>query len=82
MYFYNTGFTGLVSNKGNFPLVYQKGFQIKPGHNNVISLTATVTLASEQLRSLAPWRRNCIFEDETQNLTIHKVDITNNFFFK
>jgi hypothetical protein len=56
-------------------LVYQKGFQIKPGHNNLISLTATVTLASEQLRSLAPWRRNCIFDDETQNLTIHKVDL-------
>ena len=25
------GFTGLVSNKACFPLVYQKGFQIKPG---------------------------------------------------
>jgi amiloride-sensitive sodium channel len=63
------GFTGLISAKGSFPLINQRGFQIRPGHNNLISLTATMIEASPDLRTLVPWRRNCIFNDETQNLT-------------
>ena len=66
------GFTGLISNSRCFPLIYQKGFQIRPGFNNLISLTATKVEAQHSLKNLQPWRRNCLFRDETENLTLHK----------
>jgi hypothetical protein len=65
------GFTGLISAKGSFPLINERGFQIRPGHNNLISLTATMIEPSHDLRSLEPWRRKCVFNDETQNLTAY-----------
>ena len=34
------------------------------------------------LRSLPPWRRNCIFEDETLNLTLHKEYSQTNCFLE
>jgi len=76
------GFTGLVSYKGSFPLVYQRGFQIRPGHNNLISIGATMIEASQNLRSLEPWRRKCLFHDETQNLTIYKEYTQSNCFLE
>ena len=77
-----TGFTGLISAKGCFPLISQKGFQIRPGHNNLISLSATMIEASQDLRSLQPWRRKCIFNDETQNLTLYKEYTQSNCFLE
>ena len=66
------GFVGLISGKGDFPMVKSKGFFIRPGHVNYVSLTATMIEAKQDLRSLEPWRRKCIFSDETQNLTLHR----------
>ena len=76
------GFTGLISYKGSFPLVYQRGFQIRPGHNNLISIGATMIEASQNLRSIEPWRRKCLFHDETQNLTIYKEYTQSNCFLE
>ncbi len=76
------GFTGLISYKGSFPLVQQRGFQIRTGHNNLVSLTATVIQANDNIKSLPPWRRNCIFSDETVNLTFHKEYTQSNCFLE
>ena len=32
----NQGFIGTVTSKGSFPLTYQDGFQILPGHTNMV----------------------------------------------
>ena len=46
--------------------------QIKPGHSNLIALSATKIDADPGIRTLAPDRRNCRFDDETENMTIHR----------
>ena len=47
-------------------------FQLKPGHNNIIALSATKIDSSEDIRSIEPSRRNCLFPDENKNLTMHR----------
>ncbi len=41
-------------------------FQIKPGHNNMISLSATKVDADPSIESIEPERRKCIFPHENQ----------------
>jgi len=66
------GFIGLVHNRGSFPLVSRYGFQIKPGSNNLVALSAVMVNASENIRSIDPGRRNCKFPDESRGLKIHR----------
>jgi hypothetical protein len=66
------GFFGLITGKGDYPMVYSNGFLIRPGHTNFVALSASMIEADNDLRSLEPWRRKCIFNDETQNLTLHR----------
>ena len=66
------GFVGLVHNRGSFPLVAKSGFQIRPGSNNMVALSAVMVNASENIRSIEPERRNCRFPDEIQGLRIHR----------
>jgi hypothetical protein len=66
------GFTGLIDRVGSYPLMLQNGFQIKTGHNNMIALSATKIDATDDLRSISPINRNCLFPDETGNLKLYK----------
>jgi hypothetical protein len=66
------GFTGLIDRIGSYPLMLQNGFQIKTGHNNMIALSATEIDAADDLRSISPINRNCLFADETGNLKLYK----------
>jgi hypothetical protein len=66
------GFTGLIDRIGSYPLMLQNGFQIKTGHNNMIALSATEIDATDDLRSISPINRNCLFPDETGNLKLYK----------
>jgi len=65
-------FIGLISPSGSFPLMSQEGFQIKPGHYNIISLSATKVVSDDNLRSLQPSARNCLFPEESTKLKLHK----------
>ena len=76
------GFQGLISAKGEFPDVYSRGFLIEPGSIHYVSMTATKIEAKTEIKSLAPWRRNCIFSDEIHNITLHKEYSPENCIFE
>ncbi len=66
------GFKGFISTNQSYPKVFQKGFLIRPGHINLVALSATKVEASSDIRSIEPSRRRCFFSDETSNLKIYK----------
>ncbi len=55
------GFIGLIHNSGSFPLVSQFGFQISPGSNNMVALSAMKVDANVNIRSVEVKRRKCRF---------------------
>ena len=67
------GFMGFVGSNGTFPLLTLEGFEIIPGHNNIVSLTASRIDAEDDLKNLKESDRRCRFADENSNLTIHKT---------
>jgi hypothetical protein len=62
------GFLGLINPSGIFPQMVQEGFEIKPGHNNIIALTGSQIDADPDLRDLDPSDRKCYFPDENTNM--------------
>jgi hypothetical protein len=66
------GFTAFVESSGSFPLMNQGGLPIKPGHNNIITLSSLVVRADDNIRSLKKTSRNCLFPDENEGLTLHQ----------
>lgn len=67
-----TSFYGLISYKGSFPYMAQEGIEIKPGHHNIISLTALRVDADDTMHDLNPDSRKCRFYDESSILNIYK----------
>jgi len=65
-------FTTIIQSSGSFPLMSQKGLIVRPGHNNLITLTSSIIQAHESIRYLNKEDRNCLFPEENSNLTIHK----------
>ena len=41
-----------------------KGFVVRPGHENLVAMTAVNTIADEAIRDVPPEKRNCYFQDE------------------
>ena len=76
------GFTGLVTDPGSFPLSNLKGFEVKPGHNNLVAVTAVQVDADDDLRDLKPETRKCLFPDETANLKLFKTYSQANCFLE
>jgi hypothetical protein len=66
------GFTGLISEPGRFPLTNVKGFEIKPGHINLVAISAVQIHADDNLQKLNPDARQCLYQDEIGNLTLFK----------
>ena len=66
------GFHGLIDSRGSYPNPKNRGFQILPGHKNLIALTATRIDSDEDIRSLHPKARNCRFPDEREDLRLYK----------
>jgi len=77
-----TSFTGLISYRGSFPYMAQEGFEIRPGHHNIISLGALRVEADDSMRSLNPESRKCRFYDESSNLLIYKTYTYANCMFE
>jgi hypothetical protein len=67
-----TSFTGLISYSGSFPYLDQEGFEIKPGHHNMVSLTAMKIDADDSMYNLDKYSRNCRFYEESSNLKIYR----------
>jgi len=77
-----TSFKGLISSKGCFPFMAQEGFEIRPGHHNIISLMATKIDADDNMRKLDKTARNCIFYDESSFLKLFKTYTYANCLFE
>jgi amiloride-sensitive sodium channel len=65
------GFTGLIHSKESFPLMSFKGFQIKPGHYNTITVQPSKIEADDSIRGLDVSDRKCMFNDDSHDLQIH-----------
>ena len=66
------GFTAFIESSGSFPLMSQEGLPIKPGYNNIVTLTSSLVVADENMRSLDPQARDCLFPEENDGLRLHK----------
>ena len=49
-----------------------EGFEIRPGHNNIVALTGSQVDADPSLRDLAVSDRQCLFADESADMKLHK----------
>jgi hypothetical protein len=67
------GFTGLITDPGSFPLTNLKGFEVKPGHNNLVAVSAVKIDADDDLKDLKPEVRKCLYPDEIGNLKLFKT---------
>ena len=76
------GFTGLITEPGNFPLANLRGFEVMPGHNNLVALSAVKIDADEDLRGLKPETRKCLFPDEIEHLKLFKSYKQSNCFLE
>jgi len=72
----------LISYKGSFPYMAEEGFEIKPGHHNIISLSAMRVDADDSMHSIDPVSRNCRFYDESSILKIYKNYTYSNCLFE
>ena len=66
------GFTAMVLPPGDFPLTSLNEIEIKPGHNNMVALTAIKIKSETSIKSIAPENRKCYFQDEKQKVRIHR----------
>jgi hypothetical protein len=76
------GFVGLITQGGNFPQINVGGFDIKPGHKNVVGLTATIITADDQLQNMDQKSRHCSFQSESISLKIFKNYTQSNCIFE
>ena len=58
------GFMTAVDSGDKFPLTTQKGFLIRPGHQNYVVLDAVEVKADYAIKSIKAKKRNCYFSDE------------------
>ena len=65
------GFVATVNSGDEYPLTSQKGFLIRPGHQNYVILSAQQVKADPGIKSINPNNRNCYFSDE-RPLAMHK----------
>lgn len=65
-------FTAAIQSSGSFPLMSQGGLLIKPGYNNIITLTSTKIDADHNIRALSQKDRSCLFPEENSRLILHK----------
>ena len=76
------GFTGLITEPGSFPLTNQRGFEIRPGHSNLVAVSAIIVDADDDLRTLKPEVRKCLYPDELGDLTLFKSYSQSNCFLE
>jgi hypothetical protein len=76
------GFTGLITDPGNFPLTNLKGFEVKPGHNNLVAISAVKIDAEDDLKDLQPETRKCLFPDEIGSLKLFQSYTQANCFLE
>ena len=76
------GFVGLIRPRRTVPTTTLQSFDIRSGHNNIVAISSTIVSAQDELRSLAPAARSCLFEDEDTDLRLHKYYSHSNCLFE
>ena len=76
------GYTALVTNHGEFPLTYLKGFDVRPGHRNLIALSATKIDADDDIRDIPVSKRKCKFSDEVEDIKFFESYSQANCYFE
>jgi hypothetical protein len=62
------GLTAMIDSRGSFPMTIYKGFHLRPGHVNLVALSATKISATESLKAISSLKRNCYFAGENQGI--------------
>jgi hypothetical protein len=67
------GFTGQISKSGSFPQRSMGSFDINPGHNNLVTISATIINSDDSLKNMDPIHiRKCYFEWENSFMKLFK----------
>ena len=67
------GFYALIDSGNHYPLINQRSVLIKPGHNNLIGISATKITVNGNLKKIPVDKRNCLFPEE------HKLKLFKNY---
>ncbi len=67
------GFFAVVDEPTAYPQANQKNIRIRPGYDNLVSLSATTVTANSDIKSVDPNERYCYFSDE------HPLKLTNQY---
>jgi len=66
------GFMSIVNSRSMFPSLFEKGFVVRPGHENLVAMGAISTKADPDIIGIRPEKRNCYFRHE-HRLAMHKL---------
>merc|ERR1719350_2591913 len=66
------GFMSIVNSRSQFPSLFEKGFVVRPGHENLVAMGAVSTVADENIRDIPAKTRDCFFQDEYK-LELHRL---------
>ncbi len=58
------GFLATVDGRTAVPQTDVRGFHLRPGHDNLVALSATSVKAASRIKDVDPHTRNCYFKDE------------------
>ena len=76
------GFAGMVSKSGTFSKKSLGSFDIRPGHNNLVAISAQLINSDTSLIAMDSISRNCYFERENSFMKIHKNYSQSNCIFE
>ena len=71
------GFYAIVSGRNQFPMTDQNSILIRPGYENLVTLSAKQVTSSEYISHVPIKKRNCLFPDEVE-MEYHKNYTQNN----
>ena len=64
------GFYAIIDAKDQYPMTSRKSILLRPGHSNLVSMTAT-KITSKDINDIEPLKRNCLFPGDKE-MNVHK----------
>ncbi len=68
------GFYAIIDASDHYPTTTRKSVLLRPGHNNIVSMSASKVTASRDIEDVEPEKRYCLFDNEhkIKELKMHK----------
>ena len=63
------GFYAIIDAKDQYPMTSRKSILLRPGHNNLVSMSAT-KITSKDINHIEPSKRNCLFPGDKE-MNVH-----------